>query len=168
VYELKEIWKRDFLDTLLPIRQVSEWIRPFLELSDEEEANPEIVRHHRRILRWGATTGFINSFAWTSLCLLALLENNIRTGDWDDAWMYLFAPVLAIASFFGGTFVGVPLALAISPKWFLTGPAGERWMGLIGTRKLVLGRFICVIGGLATSLVIAFPLLMLTVFLVRL
>ena len=89
------------------------------------------------------------------MIVLAFLREFARKGNADNFLYLLYTPVIVITQFIPGTFVGVSIALALTPNWFLLGPAGERWIRLIGTKNLEMGRIICVIGGSATSLVIA-------------
>ena len=158
---------RHFFDHLLPIQRIIDWIEPYLDLTDVEKADLDVVRLHRRILRWGMATGIANSLAWLSMILLAFFQEFARTGNADDLLYLLYAPLIMITQFIPGTCVGMPIALALTPKWFLLSPAGDRWIRLIGTKNLTVGRIICVIGGSISSLVIAVPLIAIVVLLVH-
>ena len=140
------------------IRYATEAIRPFLSLPAHVQADPEIVRNHRRVIRWGAATGIANSCAWAVMLLIPLLRDGLLKGDWWDFKTILLVPVLPIVLFLPGTFVGVCFALAVAPARFLNGPGGQRWTRLIGTRNRTAGRVICVIGGLGSSPMILFPM----------
>ena len=140
-----------------PFRQIADTVRPFLTLPEEASEDPEIARHHRRILNWGAATGLANSFGYTALFLIGFLNRDQRNDD-ESEFVYLaIVPFLAVALFLPGTLAGVALTLAVAPARFLQGPGGKQWIKLIGTSKLGLGRVICTIGGIGTSLMILLP-----------
>jgi hypothetical protein len=145
----------------LYFRYITGSVGPFVALPEEICDDAQLVRHHRRILNWGAATGITTSTAWASVSVIALLRHVLQKGDWGNVESLIVAPLLPISLFLPGLLVGVCFALAVSPAWFLDGPGGQRWRKLIGTRNRKVGRLVCFIGGLGTSPLILLPVLFL-------
>lgn len=84
------------------------------------------------------------------MIFLALSEN----GGQSEGAEILLAPVLFGAA---GLLFGAAVACAFAPRSFLTGPAGRKWMKLIGTRNVLAARIVClvlalILGGVPTAL----------------
>ena len=60
----------------------------------------------------------------------------------------LMAPPLFGAA---GLLVGSAAACLFAPRAFLTGPLGEKWMRLIGTRSVAVARGVCLALALAVT-----------------
>lgn len=140
---------------LAHFRYAKEAFGPYVPLWSAGDEDTSAVRHHRRILRWGAVTGAINSLAWSALILFGMLNDDLK--DAEDWLLLAMVPGLAIAAFLAGTFLGVALVCAFSPKWFLLGP-GEPWVKLIGTRNMIGARLVCLAVAAGMSLFVAIPI----------
>ncbi len=157
-------WLKVIFDHLFPIQRVIDWIEPYLHLGAEDAANPEALRLHRRIVRWGAITGISTSLAWSTVSAFALIEG-IREGA-DDDWLYLLiVPLVALGAFVPGTLGGAAAACAITPTWFLLGP-GERWIKFVGTKKMTTARIICYASAIFWSPLLLIPLMMIVLMIV--
>lgn len=154
-----QMWRKflySLFDQHCPLRRIRAFIDPYLDLSDEESADPEVVRLHKRILRWGAITGLVTSVCWMGLTTLSAIRQ-MNPNDPEEWVVVLAIPAFGLATFFAGIFVGVSSACAITPTWFLLGP-GERWIKFIGTRNMVMARVICIAAAVLSSPILLLPL----------
>lgn len=53
---------------------------------------------------------------------------------------YLLSPAIL---FMIGAIAGVSVTCTVAPRSFLSGPAGRKWMKLIGTERVVVARLVC-------------------------
>lgn len=65
---------------------------------------------------------------------------------WEDvACRIVIGLIIAVPGLFVYAFAAVSLGCLLAPSSFLLGPAGKRWMQLIGTTSLSTARVVCVI-----------------------
>lgn len=129
------------------LKESVEYIQPDpAALDDAGESSQMAARYHKRIVIVAIASGVATAVAGTIACAL-------DTNSAKEARMLFFAPFI-----FGtmGIIFGVAAACLFSPRAFLEGPVGSKWMGLIGTRNILVARIVC---GILAALPIAFGLL---------
>jgi hypothetical protein len=118
------------------------------------DGDDEARRHaawHRRIARagyCGAPLGLALGVALS--CFFLKYGGQGAKKPWGP--ILLVPPAFAIAGFA----FGVSLACAVAPRSFLAGPAGRRWMKLIGTKSVAAARAACVLLALGLAALAAF------------
>jgi hypothetical protein len=101
-------------------------------------AEAEVVRSasiHRRIVLAGACFGLIG--AGLGIAMLAVFGGKALE---KEGAKVLLAPLMFAAE---GTVLGAATAILFAPRWFLTGPAGQKWMKLVGTQSVLSVRIVC-------------------------
>ena len=112
--------------------------------------------YHKRIVLVSCIFGVLG--AVPGIIFLVVAAGVAKAGN--DLIGLLFAPFMFGAA---GLLFGVAVACLFAPRDFLTGPLGEKWMKLIGTKSVLVARIVCLIFGLiimapfvAVGLVVAF------------
>lgn len=128
------------------LKEAVGFIKPdSVALDDAGEDGHVAIRYHKRIVIIAGICGVITAIGGTVECA-------IETKTGREMKLLLFSPFI-----FGtiGTLFGVAAACLFAPRAFLEGPVGSKWMGLIGTRSIVVARVVCAI---LAALPIAFGL----------
>ncbi len=105
------------------------------------EAGDDAVRHvayHRRIVFVSAILGVIGATLGLIFFYLAI-SGKFRVQE-KAMLMMLMAPLV-----FGviGLVYGVSIMGLFAPRGFLSGPLGEKWMEVVGTKSPMFARFLC-------------------------
>ena len=131
--------------------EAGKYVEPDEAVSEESGPDaPRQIAFHRRVVVVSVLFGLLGAACGVGMILLALAENE---GDGGGA-EFLLAPLLFGAA---GLLFGAAVACALAPRSFLTGPAGRKWMQLIGTQNVLVARIVCfllalIIGGVPTAL----------------
>jgi hypothetical protein len=115
-----------------------------------EEADPEAahsVAFHRRIVVASLAFGLIGAGGGVAF-LFASGGQAIE----KEGINVLLAPLMFAAA---GMIFGAACALLFVPRSFLTGPAGQKWMTLVGTQNVLIIRIVCSIFVLLLMMVMA-------------
>lgn len=129
-------------------REATTYIAP--DSSAVERSGADGDRHttyHRRIVWTAGLAGAAGAAGGLAFTIAAL--QGPPTPDGAKVWL---GPVMFGAA---GLLVGAAVACALAPRAFLTGPIGEKWMRLIGTRSVPVARGVC----LAVALVVTLPII---------
>ncbi len=117
----------------------SDYVTPeHAALEQSGEFRETHASYHRRIVQVSCIFGVLGAMAGIALSIsTALNEENARG--------VLLGPFLFGAA---GLLFGVAVACLFAPRKFLTGPMGDKWMKLIGTKNVLAARIVCLIFGL--------------------
>jgi hypothetical protein len=137
-------------------RQLRGLARP--DHGDVERAGEAGARHaayHKRVFLVGGAVGVLG----LALGLLLVILWVAREG-----WSIQVVRGLPLVLTFGayGFLLGMAVMCLVAPEDFLTGPVGRKWLEVVGARRILAVRIVCLISILAISAVpIAMCLVML-------
>ncbi len=107
---------------------------PAGQLPDSDQA--VAAAYHRRIVRVGGAFAVIG----VSVGVFSSAVLVIRGGFGIGIGAILVTPPAYGA---GGFLYGMAVACLFAPRAYLAGPAGQRWMRLIGTESVAVARVVC-------------------------
>jgi len=130
-------------------RKAPEFIEPDAQaLEQAGDDRPKHAAYHKRIVKLAIIFGIVGAVGGAVAAVFAAVgprvERNHRA--------IILAPVLFGI---GGAFFGTAIACLIAPSDFLTGPVGQKWMKLIGTRNVLVARLVCALVALIGLLPLA-------------
>lgn len=108
-----------------------------IDVNLAEEENAGDASFHRFVVGFAGLFGLIGA----GLGIASLVAFGGEAIE-KEGVKFLLAPLLFAA---GGLLFGSAIALLFVPSSFLTGPAGEKWMKLVGTNSVIVVRFVCLI-----------------------
>jgi hypothetical protein len=109
-----------------------------------DPADPQGQRHaryHKRIVAVASCFAVLGVIL--GLLTAVMMVSNAKSGEGTRG--VLLAPVIYGV---GGFVFGMTIMCLFAPRAFLTGPVGEPWMKLIGTRSVLVARIACLLFGL--------------------
>jgi len=124
-------------------------LRKIFAASEQTENESKLYEKYQTwIVRVGFIFGFVGLIAGG--IATASLANDANDPIHPTELVRL--PLLGGAS---GFFLGMSIMCAVAPKEFMTGPIGQKWMRLIGTKNVLVARIACIVFGVLGLAVMA-------------
>ena len=120
---------------------VIETLRRIFAASKESGEESQLdQKYHTRIVRVGLVFCVIGMIAGGVASVSLANEPDAQTQPTKLARL----PLLGAAT---GFLFGLAIMCVFAPRAFMTGPVGQKWMKLIGTKSVLLARFACLVFG---------------------
>jgi len=120
-------------------RGASDYVHPDPAALDQAgETGPRHAAYHQRIVWISSACGMIGAILGIMTSVGLVQSDKSGRG-------VLLAPFMFGAA---GLLLGAATACMFAPRAFLTGPLGQQWMKLIGTKSVLVARMVCGVWGL--------------------
>ena len=111
---------------------------------DTETTESSQANYHRRIVAVSSALAVIGGIVGIAISLLMI--GQVQNGR-EVRGLFVVPGMFAV----GGFMFGMALMCLFAPREFLNGPAGRKWMALIGTQNITAARIVCFLFGLVIT-----------------
>jgi hypothetical protein len=109
-----------------------------------EGAETPHANYHQRIVRVSGALAVIGGIVGIAISLAMI--GQVQNGK-EVRGLFVVPGMFAV----GGFMFGMALMCLFAPREFLDGPAGRKWMALIGTQNITAARIVCFLFGLVVT-----------------